>query len=174
MLEKKVLDREVAVDSITEDIIRYLTNVSQSALAYNLSNELTNLLHIAYDLERTADHAESILYLGRVKEENRMKFSKFAEEEIDQAHKKANEIFLLLKDGLSENNIEKVKQCEQIEAELDLIVKKARTNHLLRLQKGQCMPLSGVVFADIILHIERIGDLLYGVSRNLLNIAANY
>jgi len=32
------------------------------------------------------------------------------------------------------------------------------------------MPLSGVTFADIILHLERIGDLLYGVSRNFRNI----
>jgi len=41
---------------------------------------------------------------------------------------------------------------------------------MARLQCNECQPLSGVVFADIILHLERIGDLLYGMSRNLLNI----
>lgn len=169
-LEKKVLDREVAVDSITEDIIRYLTVVSQSALAYPLSKELTNLLHIAYDVERTGDHAESILYLGRLKEENRMVFSQEAYNEIDAAHKKANELYLCLLSGATENNIDKINDCEKLESELDYLVKLARNNHLLRLQKGKCMPLSGVAFADIILHIERTGDLLYGISRNLLNI----
>ncbi|MBM3709035.1 MAG: Na/Pi cotransporter family protein, partial [Actinobacteria bacterium] len=170
LIEKKLLDREAAVDSITEDIIRYLTNISQNALAYPLSNELTNLLHIAYDIERTGDHAESIMYLAIVKEENKMVFSRTAGEEVEEAHRKASEIYLSLLEGIEENNLEKIKECERLESELDGIVKKVRTNHLIRLQKGECMPLSGVVFADIILHLERIGDLLYGVSRNLLNI----
>ena len=75
LIEKKILDRESAVDSITEDIIRYLTRVSQKTLGMRLSNQLTNLLHIAYDVERTGDHAESILYLIRVKEDNNMTLS---------------------------------------------------------------------------------------------------
>jgi len=170
LIEKKLLDREVAVDSITEDIIRYLTNISQSALAYPLSNELTSLLHIAYDIERTGDHAESIMYLAIVKEENRMVFSRVAGEELGESYRKASEIYLSLLAGIEENNLEKIKECEKLESELDGIVRRVRTNHLMRLQKGDCLPLSGVVFADMILHIERIGDLLYGVSRNLLNI----
>src|SRR4030042_84886 len=89
-IEKKVLDREYAVDSITEDIIRYLTKISQKSLGQRLSNKLTNLLHIAYDAERAADHTESMLYLMLVKEENNMNFSKIAlqdlESEIGRAH----------------------------------------------------------------------------------------
>ncbi len=170
MLENKVLDRENAVDSITEDIIRYLTSVSQNALAYSQSRELTNMLHVAYDVERTGDHAESIMYLARLKEENRMVFSEVANKEIHEAHAKAKEIYYALLTGIEQNNIEQIKECERLESELDAIVRMARDNHLIRLQKGQCMPLSGVVFADIILHIERIGDLLYTISKNLLEI----
>ena len=64
---------------------------------------------------------------------------------------------------------EKLEECEKIEAEVDAIVKETRTNHLIRLRKNECMPLSGVTFTDIILHLERIGDLLYGISRNFKN-----
>ena len=78
IIEKKLLDRESAVDSITEDIIRYLTKISQQSLGRILSNKLTNLFHIAYDAERAGDHAESILYLMLVKEENKMVFTKVA------------------------------------------------------------------------------------------------
>lgn len=71
---------------------------------------------------------------------------------------------------MTENNTSKIALIENLEAELDLIVKKTKSNHLHGLQKGQCMPLSGVVFSDVILHLERIGDLLFGISRNLINI----
>ncbi|OPL17505.1 MAG: hypothetical protein AVO38_00535 [delta proteobacterium ML8_D] len=170
LIEKKVLDREAAVDSITEDIIRYLTRVSQKSLGLRLSNKLTNLLHIAYDAERAGDHAESILYLILVKEENRMTFSKIAVEELELTHDKINHIFDSLMSGMKDSDLTRLKQCEKIESDIDLLVKEIRTSHLKRLQNGNCLPLSGVVFADIILHLERIGDLLYGISRNLLNI----
>lgn len=52
-LEKRVLDKEAAVDSVTEDIIKYLTQVSRQSLTLTLSNKLTNLMHIAYTTERT-------------------------------------------------------------------------------------------------------------------------
>jgi len=170
IIEKKVLDRESAVDSITEDIIRYLTKVSQKSLGLRLSNKLTNLFHIAYDTERAGDHAESILYLMLVKEENNMTFSKIAFHELETARDKVNHLFNILISGMENNNLEKLKQCEKIESEIDLMVKEIRISHLKRLQNGKCMPLSGVVFADIILHLERTGDLLFGISRNLLNI----
>lgn len=169
-LEKRVLDRESAVDSVTEDIIRYLTQVSRQSLTLTLSNKLTNLMHIAYTTERTGDHAESMLYLMIVKEENRMIFSKIEIEELGNLNDKVNGMFDILIDGMENGNIEILENCERIEAEIDEIVKSMRLNHLKRLQKGESMPLSGVIFSDIVLHFERTGDLLYGISRNLLEI----
>jgi len=166
VIEEKVLDREAAVDSITEDIIRYLTKISQKSLNATLSKELTGFLHMAYDLERAADHCESILYLSLVKEENKMSFSSVAQKELNSAFDKTEQMFASLLNGLEENQ-QALLDCDDIEEEIDSIVEKVRANHLKRLQEGSCMPLSGVVFADIILHLERIGDLLHGVSRNL-------
>ncbi|GAG74146.1 unnamed protein product [marine sediment metagenome] len=116
------------------------------------------------------DRAESILYLMLVKEENNMTFSKIAFHELETARDKVNHLFNILISGMENNNLDKLKQCEKIESEIDLMVKEIRISHLKRLQNGECMPLSGVVFADIILHLERTGDLLFGISRNLLNI----
>jgi len=38
------------------------------------------------------------------------------------------------------------------------------------LQKGECMPVSGVIFSDILLHFERTRNLLYGISKNMIEI----
>ena len=170
IIEKKLLDRESAVDSITEDIIRYLTKISQQSLGRILSNKLTNLFHIAYDAERAGDHAESILYLMLVKEENNMVFTKVANQELDMVYNEVNNLYNSLISGMETNNSNRLKECKKIESEIDSMVKEIRISHLIRLQKGECMPLSGVVFSDIVLHLERIGDLLFGISRNLLDI----
>ena len=170
LIEKKILDRESAVDSITEDIIRYLTRVSQKTLGMRLSNQLTNFLHIAYDAERTGDHAESILYLIRVKEDNNMILSTIETEELNKTFDKVDYMFKTLLVGMEDGSLVKLKKCEEIEIQIDAIVKVARTNHLMRLRKEECPPHSGVFFADIILHLERIGDLLYAVSRNLIEV----
>ena len=139
-------------------------------MGLTLSNKLTNLFHIAYDAERAGDHAESILYLMLVKEENKMIFTKVAIRELDMVHKKVDHLYNSLISGIETNNPNQLKECKKIESDIDAMVKKIRISHLIRLQKGDCMPLSGVVFSDIILHLERTGDLLFGISRNLLNI----
>ena len=169
-IEKKVLDRESAVDSITEDIIRYLTKVSQKTLGKRLSNQLTNQQHIAYDLERTGDHAESIMYLALLREENNMIFNLAEKEELNKAFDEVNYMFKTLTIGIEDGSLNKLKKCASIEIKIDEIVKEARTNHLIRLRKEECRPNSGVVFADIILHLERIGDLLYATSKHFIDI----
>ncbi|MCJ7665767.1 MAG: Na/Pi symporter, partial [Actinobacteria bacterium] len=170
LTEKKILDRETAVDSITEDIVRYLTKVSQKTLGMRLSRQLTNLLHIAYDVERTGDHAESILYLIRVKEDNNMILTGTETQELYRAFDQVDHMFKTLVSGMEDDSLVKLKKCEEIEAGIDEIVKVARTNHLIRLRSEECLPHSGVFFADIILHLERIGDLLYAISRNFIAI----
>lgn len=108
-----------------------------------------------------------------VKEENRMIFSKIEIEELGNLNDKVSGMFDILLDGMENGNIEILKNCERIEAEIDEIVKSMRLNHLKRLQKGESMPLSGVIFSDIVLHFERTRDLLYDISRNLLEIGVN-
>ena len=169
-LEKQILDREAAVDSVTEDTVRYLTKISQTYLTNALSNKLTNLLHAAYDIERIADHFESIMYLIDIKEENRMIFSELANNELKSAYNNVDTLLKNLIAGMEDNDKDVLSKCEEYENDLDSIVKEIRTNHLMRLRNNQCMPLSGVTFADIILHLERIGDLIYGVSRNFRSI----
>lgn len=169
-IEKKVLDRESAVDSVTEDIIRYLTRVSQKSLGMRLSKKLTDLMHIAYETERTGDHAESMLYLMIVKEENNVKFCDFEINELGQLHSETTRMFDTLITGMEDGNLADLQECEKIESSIDGIVRNLRSNHLQRLQNGTSMPISGVIFMDIVLHFERIGDLLYGISKNLIDI----
>ena len=98
-----------------------------------------------------------------------MIFSKFANLELEKIYEKISLLFDTLIDGMENADNEKLLECEKIEAEVDMIVKEARNNHLTRLRKNECLPLSGVTFIDMILHLERIGDLLYGISRNFKN-----
>ena len=128
------------------------------------------MIHIAYDIERAGDHAESILYLIRVKEENNMTFNEKESEELKKGFNQVKYMFKTLSVGIEDDSVSKLKKCEEIEAGIDQVVKQARTNHLIRLRNEECQPHSGVIFADIFLHLERMGDLLYAISRNFLNI----
>jgi len=129
---------------------------------------LTNLLHVAYDIERAADHAESIMYLSQIKEENKMVISELANKELVQTHKKLDRMYEVLISAVEDDNTAKYTEVDSIESEIDSTVKIIRVNHLTRLQNGECMPLSGIIFADIIMHFERIGDLLHGISRSMV------
>ena len=99
-----------------------------------------------------------------------MTLSSIETEELNRTFDKVDYMFKTLITGLEDDSLVKLKKCEEIEIQIDAIVKEARTNHLIRLRKEECPPHSGVFFADTILHLERIGDLLFAISRNIIEI----
>jgi len=56
------------------------------------------------------------------------------------------------------------KQTEELEDEVDALIAQLQDNHLQRLHDGLCNIESGVVFLDIINHLERVADHIYKIS----------
>ncbi len=52
----------------------------------------------------------------------------------------------------------------ELENDLDYMSEKFQENHIKRLNEGTCNMDSGVLFIDIIGHLERIGDHVYKIS----------
>ena len=59
-LAEKVQRNEKAVDSLQQDITRYLVKIYSHSTSLQISNRMPSLLHSVNDLEKISDHAESV------------------------------------------------------------------------------------------------------------------
>ncbi len=154
----EITHREEVVDILAEEIIVYLSELSQHSLSQEQSERLTGLMHAVNDIERVGDHAENIMYLATNKAEDKLKFSTGAEAELNEIYLIVKEFFAKMIEGLEKGDRTMVGEYRKLEYRVDKLVRKARKEHLKRLKERACHPISGVIFLDLLTNLERIGD----------------
>lgn len=149
---------EEAINTIDEDLTRYLILLSSEALSPRESEVLTNILDSSRDLERIGDHAEALINLADYLIRKKVVFSEAALAELEDIYQQTA---TFVKDALrsvEEDNQELAAELEQRHEATEKLEKKLRKTHISRLNKGECTPQAGVNFIDIISHYTRVAD----------------
>jgi len=153
-----ILTQEDIVNGLEKDIMHYLAKVSQTGMSDDLSIRHTGLLHAANDIERVSDHAENIAELAQAVIDEDIHFSEAAVEEIRAMYDLVTQIYDTAILSLKNNDIRLVPQVKDLESLIDAKEEELRASHITRLKEGNCNPDAGVIFLDLIINMERIGD----------------
>ena len=68
--------------------------------------------------------------------------------------------------ALMDENKKLVRKVRELESETDVLQRTFEANHVQRLEKKICNPVSGIIFVDILRNLERIAD----HSSNIANV----
>jgi phosphate:Na+ symporter len=159
--EKKLLAvrvQEDIIDGLEKEITHFLARVSQSSMDDDLSYRHTGLLHAANDIERVSDHADNIANLAQEAIDNKVAFSEEAVEELKSMYDMIVEIYSLAIQSVRENDMRLVSRVKRLETQIDTKEQLLRASHIRRLREGRCNVDAGVIFLDVIINFERIGD----------------
>jgi len=163
-LAQEVNQLEGAVDSLQQDITRYLVKIFGRSLSPDLSNRLPSLLHSVNDIEKVSDHAESIARLAIKRSESKYDLSPAAQQELTEIYNHALSMFnktnLLLESG----DMSLGQEIFIEEDKIDELKKKNLANHIERLKDKSCHPLAGLGYVGFLNHVEKIGDHLTNVT----------
>lgn len=157
-----------------EDILgSYLIKLSTHPLSDRDSNESAKLLHLIGDFERISDHALNLLESAEEIRDKEIKFSPAAQKELDTIVAATNEIFDITMEAYENNDIERAKQVEPLEQIIDRLKAQLRSNHILRMQKGECTIEVGFVWSDLLNNLERISDHCSNIAGCIIEMSHN-
>jgi phosphate:Na+ symporter len=71
-------------------------------------------------------------------------------------------------EALRENNIKKASVVLNKENNINRMRDEYKSNHIKRLENGNCNVLSGVIFIDLLANFEKIGDHLTNVGQAIM------
>jgi phosphate:Na+ symporter len=71
-------------------------------------------------------------------------------------------------DALENNDKQKAASIIAMDDILDDLERDLRARHIKRLNHGICYPASGVVFLDMLSHLERIGDHAVNIAEEII------
>ena len=119
------------------------------------------------DIERIGDHASHILKYAKKLNESELKFSDEAVEEIKTIVNAVEEIYEMAVECYKTDNLALAQKIEPLEAVIKKGVKRAKKNHIQRLQAGLCSAERSFIFSDLLNDLRRVaahcGNIATGV-----------
>ncbi len=170
VIAQQIIDDEEKIDMYEDKLGTYLVKLSRIDLNYENSHETACLLHSIGDFERISDHAINLVEAANEIQEKNIAFSKEATNEISVMSEAVAEILELTYKAFAEEDLETAKKIEPLEQIIDKLKIQLKSNHIKRLQKGDCTIEVGFVFSDLINNYERIADHCSNVAVSLLTI----
>lgn len=167
-LINKVYENEQIINTLNEAITNYLVKLSKCELSDKELSIVAATFHVINDIERIGDHAENIADLTAQKISRKLEYSDKAIEQINNMYNKVVETLDIAIGSYAEKDVEKAKQINGIEEEVDRLQKKYRELHIKRLYDGTCNAYAGAIFLDLLSNLERIGDHSTNIAESVI------
>ena len=165
-------EKEAAVNSINRAISKYAADIWQRRISVEVSAILGKYVSVAGDLERIGDHLENLLELSVFKLDNGVHFSSQADVEFWDMFDTAEEAVRLALGAIEQEDLSMADTViNDLEDAIDRKEKEYRANHIERLTRQECDPERGVIFADVLSNLERIGDHSHNIAYFARDIA---
>jgi phosphate:Na+ symporter len=109
-------------------------------------------------VERVSDHAVNLAELAQELAGKNIAFSAQAMEELRVCVSAVQEISQLTQKAMLEDDFPSARMVEPLEDVIDDLTQQLKTNHIQRLQAGQCTLELGFIYNDCINNFERVAD----------------
>ena len=170
-LAAAVRENEERSDKYEDDLSTYLVKLSSLQIDEGDSAEAAMLLKVIGDYERISDHAVNILDAVEELRQKELCFSAEADAELKVLTNAVDEIMQLALTDFSDGDADAVSAIAPLEHVIDDLKEKLRTDHILRLQQGDCTIDLGFIWSDLLTSLERVSDHCSNIAGCLLDFS---
>ena len=160
--DEKVADEvkgnEDQLDLYEDKLGTLLVQLSSKALSDADSRQVSKQLHTIGDFERIGDYAVNLWKAAEEINEKGIRFSEPARQELHTLVEALRDILDLTTRAFAQDDLELAAQVEPLEQVIDCLTADIKTNHIARLQNGQCTIEMGFILSDVLTNCERVSD----------------
>ena len=169
-LFKKMKKMEDATDHLEEEIVKYLTKVSDGTLSSEASTRVTSLLSIVNDMERIGDvfYQMSRDFETKYEDSKAETFTKKQVASLSEMYKLLNEaINVMVKNLNSTYKNVSIEEALDYELAIDKMRNKLRKEHTKHMQDKNFNNRIGALYQDLFQSMEKIGDHVINVTESI-------
>lgn len=159
-----VVDNEAVINEMQKDLTRYIVEISRRELTDSQSYMVPAMISSINNIERSGDRVIEITSLCNKKIDGNLSFTDIAISELKELEQVVIELFNNTLIVLKNRDYEIINRIVELEDKVDEMSETFQENHIKRLNEGICNVDSGVLFIDIIGHLERIADHIYKIA----------
>ncbi len=168
-LVEKVGKYEEITDNFEIEIANYLTELSKEEMSPSTSARVRGLLSITDDLEKIGDLYYQITMNLESKNNKKVYF-------VPKQRESLKEMFVLVEEALEvmKKNLDtpsgavSIEEAEKAEEKINTLRNEMRSRHLKDVEKSKYSVASGMVYNDVFIALEKIGDHIFAVSEGII------
>lgn len=170
-LADRVVEEEGVVDKYEDKLGTYLVKLSSHDITEKDSQNVSTMLHSIGNFERISDHAVEIVKTAEELSQKKLNYSAEARKEIAVAEEALREIIDITFTAFETGDTELARKVEPLEQVIDRITAEMRSNHVMRLQAGNCTIELGFILNDLINGFERVSDHCSNIAVAMIEVA---
>jgi len=159
----EVKQNEERLNDIQRDITLYIVEVSKQSLTDKYSPMIPAFINCINNIERAGDHTIDYMVYINTKINKKLSFSEDCVGELKELQGIIIEMIDVTVNSIENKDLSTLPKMVALEERADELYENALSSHVRRLEKGNCNVESGIVFVDIVNHMERIADHIYKV-----------
>jgi len=167
---QKISALEDLTDTLEHEISTFMVRVMRNSSSGAISEEISEILDIANNLESIADHCELLMKLQDRLNERNLDFTDGARLEINSITDKARELLLLINDNINTRKTNIMTNARALVTTINKMRSDLRLSHITRLTEGTCDIEQGLVFLDMLSSYEKIGDHAYNIAEAISGV----
>lgn len=150
--------QEEYIDYLSSEITAFLVKVNKLQLPLSDAARIGGLFHVVIDVERIGDHAVNIAEAAAKKKEKGIWFTEEAYEEMVSIFRDTCEIYEKSIATFVTGKSDYLREILELEDSIDQKQIDYREAHVKRMSAQTCSIEAGLIFMDLLIGLERIGD----------------
>ena len=149
---------EACLDQFADSADHFLIGLSKVIESEADDRQLDMLMQTVPSFERVGDYGTNLVELAQRLNDEDSALSDSALKELSLLFDAVNEIIASTVYALEHNDVAVARTIEPLEETIDDMVMFLRDRHTKRLKNGTCSVSSGLVFMEVLTHVERASD----------------
>lgn len=146
------------LDATNKSVIEYMVKLNTVDMVIEDESTISSFHRTLNDILRIGEIAENICKYTKQTVNNNLEFSSNVMLHIGFMKNKINTLYLKTDEIFTTKNLDKLKDADEIENEIDVMRKQMIDDHMDRLNKGECSPRNSGVFVNLVNNLERAAD----------------
>ena len=166
--EQEVLELEETCDYLNREITSKMLELKNLDLSEKDLKQIYYMTLVLEDVERISDHAENIGEYASQLRTGKAKLSPQAVEELRRLADATLDSVETCVEIFDLNEYDRIPEAEKKEDLVDDIQDEIVEAHAERLMAGNCDPLGGVIFTDLVTDLERCSDHAINIANSFI------
>ncbi len=150
--------RESYIDYLSHAITEFLVDTNKYQLPLADAARIGSLFHVVIDIERIGDHAVNILESAEKKRDSNIKFTDEGHDEMIDIFAYVTNIYDAAIKMFATSDQSLLGEIDYMESMIDQKQIEYQEGHVRRMSMGRCSIEAGLIFTDLLIGLERIGD----------------